>query len=333
MVIGRVKRTYARYSKLVARLEGRTDFQGLCWLKNPLPMQSSTGRVDSWDQVPFPGTLNDKKTGTSYALSTDTLSMLASFGDPADPSGAWNTYLERSSGLYSEEYNRVYEYLFRKDEDLVFPPSKPSFEEKYGSYQKTGEDYALVRKDLAGQLFRSDLNNLTSEDLLRDRISMEVKNPKEFDETFKDDKGSYDLQGRVILVREGPFDLPSTTKITKSGIIAVNGEIRVKGAVTCEGDAVVTLVSIGKDITLQGSNEEIQASLVALDGTVRSQSKAMLRVKGGLAMKSLATNDWRFGGQVTYDDRIDPCQPQAGSAYVAQIGDYHDRWNMEQALK
>lgn len=334
LVIGRVKRAYARFSKLGVKLENRADFQGLCWLKNPAPMQKSSGqKVETWDMVTFPGTFDDRKTGKSYSLATESLTMPTLFGNPKDPSGAWNAYMDRASGIYSEEYNRIYDYLFRKDEDKEFPPSESSFEKKFGPYLQTGESFSFSRTDPKTALFQGDLNKITSDDLVKDRITIQVKDRKEFEEWFKQSDGTFDLRGQVVKIGDGGLEIPAGAKFVTSGMLVVPGDITVKGALACDEKAVVTLVSLGKDILLQGTNEEIQAHLVALDGTVKSAAKSTLKIKGGMAVKSLSPKDWKAGGTVTYDDRLDPTQTGQESMYAAYIADYHDRWKVEQVLK
>ncbi|MBF0501518.1 MAG: hypothetical protein HQM09_15370 [Candidatus Riflebacteria bacterium] len=334
MVLGRVKRTYARYAKLVARLAGRQDVQGVCWLKNPAPMNNTAGQsLDSWSQVPFPGSLDDKKTGISYSVATAALSMISLFGSPSAPATAWSSYLDYASGLCNEEYNRVYEYVFRKDDDKDFPPSKKTFEAKFGTYQQTGETFALTRKNTGNTLFQSDLNKISTLDLLKDRISIQVRDQAEFDQLFKNDDGSYDLRGQVIKIQGGAFEFPAGAKIHTSGIIAVAGKISLKGGVTCDSKVLLSLVSIGDNITLEGSNEEVQANLVALDGTVVSASKSSIKIKGGVAVNKLSPKDWKYGGQVTYDERFDPIQSSREDTYVVAIADYHDRWKVDQVTK
>jgi hypothetical protein len=327
IVFGKVKRTYARYSKLVVTLSSRTDKQGICWLKNPVTMQTTSGQtVDHWDLVPFPGSFTDKKTSQSYSLSNDVLAMSNLFL-------SWDAYLSCASGLFSEEYNRVNDYLMRAESDKGFPPQEGDFKTKYGSYEITGEALKLVRNDSEIVLFENNLNELTTEDLIKDRTTIEVADQKEFDTFFKTDTTTYDLQGQIIRVKKGPLTFPAGTVIATSGIVSVEGEIVLSGGLQYKDEkSLLTLISKGKNITLSGENVQVQANLIALDGTVKSTSMSRVNLKGGVAVKTLSPKDWKAGGLISYDDRFDPLQMPTEGTYVVQIADYHDRWNIEQVL-
>jgi hypothetical protein len=231
-----------------------------------------------------------------------------------------------------EPVNRVYEYLTNQKGE--FPP-----EGKFKDHQFPGESGRVpylfpgeafeIGIPQAESRFTMNLNSLTGDDLLRHRIDEVVADQHEFLERYV--KGTdLDLQGKSVFIREGSLELPPNLENKNPGIIVVAKDIHIKGKIhRAEAKHVLTLVSREGNILLEGTNEEIQAYLVALNGAVYPPRKNHSTIRGGLAVNRFEPGKWKGGGNLNYDSAFDITRPGCEYLYSFTLADYNSEWNVE----
>lgn len=320
IVLGRVKRVYPQYVALTADLDqdGRSDGI-LTMLRAPAEYTTSGGtKAALWDTLKLPANFFSKKKNVQVGLGS--VSMQKIFETEKN-------YLGNSSRLVKEEANRAYDYLL--DQGRKFPPPTQFQTKNYGAYLQTGEDFKLSHLSTGGSIFQGNLKKIDESALLTDRITHVVEDAAQFSAQYLVN-GELDLRGRAVMVKKGPLELPTRLQVSKGGILVVKGEIKVSGGITCETtDVVLTLASFGGDIVLESGNDEVQAFLVALGGTIKpGKLNTPVKIKGGMAVSRLKPTDWPAGARITYDTRYDPSQ--AGEEfYTALLADFFETWSVD----
>lgn len=120
----------------------------------------------------------------------------------------------------------------------------------------------------------------------------------------------------VILVKSG-LTLPAITKVPEGGIVVATDAIQINGNITVGPPATgatvplpqpLTLVALKGDITIAPSVSQVEAYLVALDGTVKIGSTSGITITGGIAAKKLDPANAAGPGKrkLKHHEAIDP---------------------------
>ncbi|MBF0409833.1 MAG: hypothetical protein HQM10_21000 [Candidatus Riflebacteria bacterium] len=319
MVAGKVKRVFPQYSALMADTDSDGKPDGiLAMLNTPSDYQTSTGgQVDFWQNVTRLTTFKVKSNGQTYDVSSFSIKDLFS---------SKTEYMNFSSKLCMEEYNKVYNYLM--DSTKQFPPPD-SFKSKTKLDNLiNAKDFKILDESSTNTLYKADLNKVTTEKLISDRITMTCSDNSEFIERFVIN-GKMNLVGQTVLVKKGPVIIPAGVVYENSGVLIVKGNIVIKGGISRQKAGVFSCISSGGDIELHGTNEKIQAFLVALEGTVVNKSTSPVNIEGGIAVEKLHPDSIKSGGTLTYDSLFDPSAAINYDLYSAQISDFYDRWDYD----
>lgn len=324
VVVGSASRVFAVMTAIVAETDKGKALFGGSFLQAPAAQSSSNGTTDFFESLrgSNPGAITLE--GTSYTLESKK-DLKDLFGDKA-------TYEQYNSRLIVEPINLTYDSLVNPD--AAKEPPDPVFKDKFGSNFIDEKAFKMTSGSSATEN-TIDLTLLSSSScLLTDRVSFSVKDQSEFDENFFDKTSKkLNLKGNVIFVEEGPLELMANSVVENSGIIFVKGDVIFDGGVKCSGGTtgkvLFTVVSVGGNIELKGTNEEIQGYLVALDGKVLPQNTSKVKITGGLAVKQLVPKEWKGGAKITYDRRFDITQTDRLAYYTVNIADYFDYWDME----
>ncbi|MFZ2960595.1 MAG: hypothetical protein WA705_27260 [Candidatus Ozemobacteraceae bacterium] len=324
LVFGKVSRVFAVFSGLTLDLDQDGRPEGLLsLLKQPLRLQTLTNAEDLWNLVSLPTSFLSRKTQTSYELDPST-TMKTIFGTPY-------LYFFYASTLVSEPFNRGYECLTNEKGD--FPPAGKFKEWKFPGesaevpFQFLGSNFE-IRVPQAESCFKLNLDTLSTKDILTHRINETVESQKEFLERFVKD-GSLDMKGNTVLVTKGDLELPANLEVANPGIIVVKKDIHLKGDLRKKDKkTLLTLVSSEGNIILDSVNADIQAYLVAIEGSVFPSRKSYVKIFGGVAVKTLEPANWKAGGTITYDTEFDFTQENREENYSAAISDYYSEWDM-----
>ncbi len=324
IVVGKVKRVFPYYSGILyeASGEGGSD-KFVDVLENPAPLETTAGVIENfWNTVPLTLSFSGAAFGRPFIeLPPDEVAAETLFRSQEE-------YLKFASNLMSEPMNRAFDYFV--NDSGKFPPPEKFAQVTGNPVEMTGEAVTITDPTTGQTLFAGDGRALTTDLLLRDRVSLVFETPAEFAAACL--RGTVlDLQGQVVLVK-GPVSLPRGVTVPTPGVLAARGDIVVQGEVKPCPAGPLTLVAIGGDIVLQTVNEEVWAHLVALDGTVYPATPNPVKIIGGIAVKSLRPlnpKGWPGGGTVTYDDRLDPAGRERSRAYTVQLADYYDDFRME----
>ncbi|NLI77375.1 MAG: hypothetical protein GX442_13160 [Candidatus Riflebacteria bacterium] len=320
LVVGKVRRVFAQYTALCFDTDGDNSSDGvLANLRSPAAQQTSGGAAPTfWETLKLPVRMG-KNRKTGEALKFLELDMQGVFETRP-------TYLDHASRLLIEPVNRVYDYL--SDDSRKYPP-KELFKPKYGEYEQDGAAFRITRQ--TGDrpvLFDGDLGKVDSSALVTDRPTLVLDNGDQFRDRFLAGR-DLDLKGGFVFVQKGPLEVPAGTTVVNPGLVAVRGDIRVLGDIKDGAPKPqVSLVSLGGDVVLDGTNQEVFAHLVALDGTVRpAKTNNRVKIRGALAVKTLDPLAWAAGGELTYESRFDPSLSEEGS-YAVHFADFYDRWEV-----
>lgn len=132
----------------------------------------------------------------------------------------------------------------------------------------------------------------------------------------------------ILFFTGGDIDINADLELDSGGIIAASGSISISGRVTVKpyGRPLV-LASQGGDIKLKGT-PRVEASLVALNGTVRREPGAPLDVLGNVVASTLDLDRLTANcpaGKIAYDPRLDPTAP-GGATYAVYMGPSRDHY-------
>ena len=105
-----------------------------------------------------------------------------------------------------------------------------------------------------------------------------------------------DLNSWVYIENEigKEISLDNYTVLSQGGIIVSNGNIVLKGNLNCKPGAHLTVVALKGDITIEGSVENLDASLIAGGGQVKlegSEKNQKLKIKGNIVMKTISSSN------------------------------------------
>ena len=231
-------------------------------------------------------------------------------------------------GAELETYNRACDYLDEPQE--VEPPHRLApvkVTHATGSMPGWLYDPALNNgyvgiHDAAGrELFRGWLHQLVSADL---RIPERA--------TFRGDAGGFpawlaklprSIPG-IVSFSGGDVVIDRPMNLDSGGIVAADGNITIAAPITvAPGGRPLSLVSLKGSIHISTAGP-VQASLVALGGTVmREAGTPPLKVLGNVVANRLSLAnlcEGREPGKITYDTRLDPTAPGAeANMYAVQM--------------
>lgn len=327
IVVGKVKRVFAYYSGLIYSANGEGgSAKFLDMLESPPVVVTDDNQQSFWQTV----NLERVFSGEKFARDKLEFSALEVNAEKLFATSA--NYLKFASNLVIEPYNRVYDYMYN-DSGQLPPPEK--FSKKTGfSYEISGENLQLKDGLTDELLFNGNCNTFSSEDLVRDRVNVVIKDQESFFDLFKEEN-TLNLDRNVILVK-GPLELPDNLEILSPGIIFVEGDITLKGGIKKCETGNLSLVSLGGDIIIGAVNQEIWAHLATLDGTIYPNNNNPVKIYGALAADKidLAGNangqrKWAGGGDLVYDSRLNPAQEDRDSSYAINLADFYDNFSIE----
>ncbi|MBF0547843.1 MAG: hypothetical protein HQM08_25620 [Candidatus Riflebacteria bacterium] len=325
LVVGKVFQAFAAFSGLTIDIDndGRPDGL-LSLLKQPVGMQILSNSTGIWDLISIPSSFYSRKTNSTYGIDSR-LTLKDIFVTPG-------TYLNYASTLMFEPYNKAYENLTSEKTD--FPAVGKFREFSFAGesvqipFQFPGNNFELSVPQ-ATVAFKLNLNTLETKDILTNRIDETFENQDEFNKRFLIGS-SLDLKGKSIFIKDGVLELPPNLQVVNPGIIVVQKDIHIKGKIfQNDPKQPLTIVSMSGNITIDGINDEIQAYLIALEGSVFSNRNDRLKIVGGIAVKTLQPQQWKRGGTITYDPVFDFTQNNREKFYVAAIADCFNEWDME----
>lgn len=181
--------------------------------------------------------------------------------------------------------------------------------------------YVAIANAAGRELFRGWLHQLVSADL---RIPERA--------TFRGDAGGFSawiahpprvIPG-IVYFAGGDIVIDRPLKVDSGGIVAADGNITVAAAVTVEpGGLPLSLVSLNGSVRINTAGP-VQASLVALGGSVvRETGAPPLKVRGNVIARRLSFADLCEGrepGKIIYDTRLDPTAAGAeANMYTVQL--------------
>lgn len=329
VVLGNVYRVFPQYTYLTADLDNDGKYE-CTWsiLRSPAEYQTTGGStVDFWDTIRLPKMLYVKRSTDKYDLD-GTLLLQSIFMTRLQ-------YDAMASRLVTEEYNRAYEYL--KDNSSKIPPEVDYKKMTGKEVLQTGENFKITKKSDSKTIFEGNLNNISSKNIISNRISVVVNDQNEFNQTYINNK-KLNMFGQVVFI-DGPITIPSGITIQTSGTIIANGDITISGNITRENDLskatpILNLVTVKKNcsIVLSGINQQVYANLVALEGTVKiSRSDNRAKIFGGIAVDTLSPDDWKSGAEINFATEGDPTLDNQKN-YSFIMADFYDQWNGDKSL-
>ncbi|MBF0546639.1 MAG: hypothetical protein HQM08_19490 [Candidatus Riflebacteria bacterium] len=320
LVVGKVYRVFPKYMGLKVDMGERGVFP-VSLLRTPPQFLSSSGsEYQFWGAVELPRT--SINIGNGSRITIDGISIRELFENTRE-------YLRNASGLIFEPFNKVWDYL--RNESGRFPPSQVFAGENGNSLLVDSSNYSISRAENGSQLFRGELNQVGSEELIKDRPTYICENQRDFEANFVN-AGEINLRGQFVYVKNGPLEIPEAVVFSKPGLLAVNGELIIKGDIKTSQDGVsLSLISVGGNgnITLTGTNQELNCALVALDGTIRTSSLSNSpRIFGFVAAKKFKPSDWPSGGELTYNPSWNPSRGD-NERYLVNLSDNYTNWEIQ----
>ena len=231
------------------------------------------------------------------------------------------------SDVVAESYNRSYDYLEETQE--LDPPMRllqtnrvaharglPDF--LYDPAINNG--YVVIRTSDQRKLFEGHLHRLVPEDLKIRERAVFTSSASNFSRWLK--KRPKAVRG-ILYFTGGDITIDLPLELETGGIVAADGTITVAAGVRArDSKKPLTLVSLKKDIVIKTS-ASVEASLVALAGTVTRNSDGPLSVKGNVVAHELdyaSLCDSKGVGKIVYDRRLDPTDSSSTvSAYTVQL--------------
>ncbi len=239
--------------------------------------------------------------------------------------GSFELYEKRMSNLITEPYNaglyRMIEFPGDPFEKIVVidsekfpagfkPPPPPKRVKIDGQPARLGEmacgsSYTLL-DDSGRELFvGGDLSLIEDLSFLEKRVGARFENLEKMLGGLPKDKAGYPTLPGVILLEKG-MNVTEPVHFGNGGMVLVKGSVRLQSQVSVEGnDGPLTIISLVGEIRVE-TPVEIEAGLIALQGTVFIPAQA--RIHGLLAARelSLAVSDPPRPRQIVYDHAFDP---------------------------
>lgn len=326
LVVGKVKRVFAYYSGIIYSASGEGgSAKFLDMLEAPPKMQSDSGEVAFWN------TLNLKRSFSGDRFNRERLEFSSYEVTASKLFGSKSQYLTYCSNLIVEPYNSVYDYMYNTTGKL--PPEKRLENDCSVDYEIDGKNFQLKKiNDESQILFNGNCNEISSENLLLDRVTRIVTNEEKFKEKYLVE-GKLDLNYQNVLIKDS-LNLPANLEVVNPGILFVQGRLMLNGGIKKCEKGPLTLVALKDDIAFKADNQELWAHLVALEGTVYPSTNNPVDIFGAIAMDKLyAKNDdtqnrcWSAGGKVQYDQRLDPTRNEV--IYSINLSDYYDEFQVQ----
>lgn len=248
-------------------------------------------------------------------------------------SGNFVQYAQVMSQVVQEPYNRAADNLGEHQE--VDPPATLTDTRRLTHRLPQHKDFLYepslnngevsIREADGKRLFDGSLTRIRMEDLfLRERAVF----------TMPADKFPAFLAAKkrripgILFFTGGDIDINQDLDLDSGGIIAASGSITISGRITVKpfGRPLV-LASQGGDIKLSGTSR-VEASLVALNGTVRREPGTPMDVLGNIVASALDLDKLTANsppGRVVYDTRLDPTTP-GGATYAVYMGPARDHY-------
>ena len=222
------------------------------------------------------------------------------------------------SSLYEEPYNRSFDFVDGSYNGMT-PPRKlanlsrlkhPNGIDDFLYKPEKNNGVVDIFTSDGGQLFNGNLRRMISQDLVLPPRATYTLQSKMF-KAFLASKPKK-IPG-IVYFKGGPIVIDKKLKLEEGGIICADGAITIKEKIEVKANKrPLALVSLQGDITVS-TEDKIQASLVALGGTLRKSQGSAVTIEGNVVLESLDPETLlRGGGDVTinFDDRLDPTRPQ-----------------------
>jgi hypothetical protein len=117
-----------------------------------------------------------------------------------------------------------------------------------------------------------------------------------------DNKKELDLNGWLYIDCDNCSEISLDYKInvvSNGGIIVSNGDINIRGDIECSSGAHLTLLSLNKNIVIEGGVKQIDASLIAGGGQIKLMGKPdnteELTVNGNIVMNTIENGPIKEG--------------------------------------
>jgi len=333
IVIGQVLRVFPYYSAIVVDFSDDDVIDGLLiLLASPIEFTIAGTKINFWDLLPLPGIFAPNSGGESLQIDSG-LSLEKLFGSR-------ETYLSYACQLITEPYNQVVDYLL--NQEMAIPPAQ-RFAQHGEIADLTGSsDYYITGEQLkfrfpgAESSANVNLHDLNSQKLFSGRFTESYSSAEDF--LSRNLTGNLlDLRGQTIYIDSDRLELPASLLLRSPGVICCRKDIIVKGGIqTPEIKGPVSLISLTGNIVLETVNESVNASLIALEGTLKAPDSNSARIFGTVAVNTLKPADWRKGGSITFADYYDPTlqenQNQRAELYSVTFSDCYSEWG-EETLK
>jgi hypothetical protein len=243
-------------------------------------------------------------------------------------------YAEYMSNVMQESYNRAFDYL--DDPQELEPPRKlapvrvshPAAAPNFLYDPPSNMGYVTIKTSTDRELFKGWLHQIVSADL---RIPERA--------IFRGEASGFPvwlpraprvLPG-IVYFSGGDIAIDRELALDSGGILAAEGSITVAAPITvAPSGKPLTLVSLNGSIRV-ATGGPLQASLVALAGTVtREPGAPPLRVNGSVIARKLSLAELCEGaepGKIIYDQRADPTAPGAEARiYSVQLSPWRTEY-------
>lgn len=225
-------------------------------------------------------------------------------------------YREYMSDVEEQPYNRAADFLDDPQEvDPVRKLTPVRVQHGSGAPSASGFLYdadlndgnVAIKTELGRELFKGALNQLVSEDLNIPERATFVGDASGFEDWLK--RAPKTIPG-IVYFRGGDVVIDRPLALKSGGILAVDGSITIAAPITVDpAGQPLSLVSLTGSITYAGT-APVQASLVALRGTLsRDPGAGPLDVFGNVVLGRLSLSELCEGkdmGRIVYDPRLDP---------------------------
>jgi hypothetical protein len=182
----------------------------------------------------------------------------------------------------------------------------------------------VLRTQSGKKLFDGNLSRILMDDLYLKRRAIYTMPAVSFARFLAKNKR---VPG-IVLLTGGDVTIGKDVEFESGGIIAASGSITIRANVRVKpyGRPLV-LASLSGNVNLKGARR-VQASLVALNGTINREPGSPLDVCGNLVARSVDLDKFTGGsdvGKVVYDSRLDPTSGTGANyaVYLSPSRDYY----------
>jgi len=238
-------------------------------------------------------------------------------------SNNYSNYAGYMSNIFEEAYNISADHIENSGYSGMKPPSVfDNLKKIKDLYNRDGFLYIPesnkgeieLLTDNNNTLFKGNLRRIGSGEMyLKDKRVTYSVSANLFPSFLQSNPGK--IPG-IVNFSGGSIVIDRPLNLREGGIISVDGDITINSAVNAvKKGAPLTLVSLGGDINIR-TDSTINASLVALSGTVNKKEGMSVTINGNLVVRSLDPESLFKGGgdmKITYDQKLDPTT--GGSAY------------------